>query len=217
MITVKNPDCKLATAKYTKLFKDVIADMPSDLVTFINRLNAWELTLHDYGVSQGDLFKHIGEEFYFYEICDADESVFVLTLNHVFGLHQHEYEQLIKAYFADMPVKDLLKRKHDREDSSSSDEFSHDHNVGDTTSKGYDLPNRAVNPQDENGYLSDKNTNDIENTNDGENHRSSDYESHSTTEDNNLFIQLKNEYLQHIRDILHEFANRFGECFLQVY
>ena len=68
------------------------------------------------------------------------------------------------------------------------------------------------------GYLTKEAIEYVDNSNqDKEFNTDTVRQSDTTTEFNNEFIDLKNKYMNQIRNVYREFAMKFKECFYQVY
>ena len=193
-------------AKYTKLFKD-ISDESVHLITTL---------MNTFGTS-GELYNHVVARFRYYEICDEDEDIFVQCISDTFTEYKEYYTQRLTAYNNDISFTDILKRISSRTDGSTSHEEGSASGTGSGTNKEYNLPNKLIDPQNENGYLSNKDTTDTSTSGSDERDRESEYTSETETKDNRDFISLKEQYLKHIRDIYEEFAEKFKDCFLHIY
>ena len=205
MIPLMRPT-KLTEAKYTKLYKDC---------------GTAQGAIHDYFSgfvqSNDDLYKHFYAKYRYYEIADEDETVFIQLVKDCYDEHKDYFKKLLDSYNKDINIDDITKKLSSRSDTSSGSKA----NMGSTTTNNvhreYDLPNKAIDPDNENGYLTAKDTNDgSASVSDSETH-SNTYGSSNISTDNKDFIRLKKEYLAHVRDIYEEFTDRFYDCFLHVY
>lgn len=205
MIPLMRPT-KLTEAKYTKLLKDINVANLSSIQTLLSTFS-----------NSDDLYKHFISKYRYYEIADEDETVFLQLVTDVFDEHKDYYTKLLNSYLVDMDISELTTKTSMRDDSSSGTKTSTGSSTTGNVHKEYDLPNKTINPTDENGYLTAKDTNDgTASVSDSETH-SNTYGSSNTSTDNKDFIRLKKEYLAHVRDIYEEFTDRFYDCFLHVY
>lgn len=200
------PQSSLTIAKYTKLLKDVT---PS-ILTEINEVFA---TFGD----DTELQDHFYAKYRYYEICDDSEEVFKQCVFDVFHEYYDYYTQVLTAYKNDISFEDILSRTTTRTDTSSTSENGSVETEGANVHREYDLPNKVVSQQSEDGYLTSKDTDSASSSSSNESSRENEYSSDITNTDNREFVRLKQEYLKHIRDIYEEFTNKFEECFLHIY
>lgn len=203
---------KINEAKYTKLLKDI-------------SVNTWSVIAMAFADNNipapndfaNDLLDHFRATYRYYEICDKDESVFSQAVVDTFREWHEYYEQLYTAYQNDINFEDIAKKISTRADASNNTTNAMGANEGHTTTREYDLPNKVIDPDSEDGYLTGKNKSDTNNTANSTEVRSNQYTSNNTSTDNRMFIRLKEEYLRHIRDIFEEFTNKFEDCFIHIF
>lgn len=200
------PNTKLATAKYTTLLKDVTE----------NTLSSITLLFNTFGV-QETLLNMFLSKYRYNEICDKDESIFIQCVTDVFNEYKDYYTEMLTNYTKQYDYATGNKKVITRTDSSHSEGVSDTTNTNNSANRNYDMPNKVVNPDDESGYLTSKDTHDGNSNVNTENENSSTYDSSVTTEYKNEFLDLKRKYLSQIRNLYSEFADRFMDCFLHVY
>lgn len=196
----------LTEAMYTKLLNDIGND---NLVSIKN-------TLHNFD-NTDNLYNHFISKYRYYEICCDDISVFLTVVSDVFNEHHDYYKQLLDTYNINLAVDKLTQKTSNRTDNNSAISANDGYTNTDNTHREFDLPNKTISSDDEDGYLTGKDTtgNEVEFHN-GE-ARTNTYISDNTSVDNRDFIRLKREYLAHIRDIYEDFTDEFYDCFLHIY
>ena len=202
MITVAD----LTKAKYTKLFNDISPENKEVLIGLF--------------AGFGTAFKledHIYAKYRYYEICNENEDVFIQCMKDTYNEYVDYYTELLNIYLKTIDFDTILNKSSTRTDSSATQEAGTVSGSNDTTHKEYDLPNKVVDPTNENGYLTSKDTTGVSTSGNTATSRNNSYSSTNLSKDNRDFIKLKVEYLNHIRDIYDDFADRFYDCFLHIY
>ena len=200
---------KLTEAIYTKLLKDVSTSVLDDIESTLD--DEFSVTEN---VSMYDVFLSM---YRYYEICDADETVFYQSVSDVYKQHINYYKELYDNYTKEYDYAIGNKRHMERHDVSHSERAGYTASTGSGTTREYDLPNKVVDSEDENGYLTGKNDNDtMEIGNDGSS-KDSTYDSEIVNTYDNEFLDLKKKYLQQIRNLFEEFAGKFSDCFIHLF
>lgn len=201
----------LGKSHYTTLLKDLDNDTKS-LIT--NIFSTFIIT----GINSPALLE---EQFYslwnFYEINDNDKSIFIQTLQDTYNEHRDYYKELLTNYLKEYDYSTGNRHTTTRNDSESTSKTRTSSGSNYNGRKEYDLPNKTVNPSDESGYLTGKviNTETSEDTSEEEGN--SEVNGTTTTVYGEQFLRLKREYLNQIRNIYREFAQRFSDSFLHIY
>lgn len=198
----------LVEAKYTKLLKDVNDDILTNISTLFQSFDT---------DNPNDLYKHFIAKYRYSEICISDESIFLQCVTDTFNELFDYYSQVLAAYKKDINIDNITKRISTRTDASSGTNDDRSSASNTSTHREYDLPNKQINVESEDGYLSNKDTDNNEGIATSHKEHESEYSSDNTTTDNKDFIRLKREYLAHIRDIYEDFCNDFEDCFLHIY
>lgn len=135
------------------------------------------------------LIEMLKAKYNIYEIACPNESLFVQYLKDTFNEHKDYYEELLDTYDKKYDIDDLNKRIVESEITPNLVE------------EHIDLPRTS--PAVEKPTTKDvsKGTSSTE----------------STTTDMSSLISLKTQYMRQVRNVYSEFANRFAECFLQVF
>lgn len=206
-------------AKYTKLYKDWLTtstNPSSPLSQPYGTVLRTYMTSKYTNVDGGKLADMLEDVFNFYEIGTDDEEMLQFIKDtfdeygayygEVIGNYEKEYNYALNNKRVTTKIDDLTiagSSKVDSEDKRSSTD--------------YELPNKVI---DEEKFRS---TPSRINDNEGNGKQEKSYDNNTnrtsthTVEFNNEFIDLKNKYMRQIRNVYHEFAMKFKECFYQVY
>lgn len=195
---------KVDKANYTTLLKDVSADKLTQIKNTFASFN-----------NNDDLYDMFMNMYRYYEINDTSEDVFVQCVLDTFNEHKSYFKELYDNYTKEYDYATGNKRITSRNDSSVSSKSEDITSTDDDTRKHYDLPNKQVNSPD--GYIDDVTKNNGSSTSNAESSGSNTYDSVVTTEYKNEFLTLKRQYLNQIRNINHEYCERFRDCFLSIY
>lgn len=204
-------------AKYTTLYKDWLLKMhhktfPGGLVVtngaeLYERINGiWQD--QDMATALTDMLYNVYE---YYEVGDDDE-MFQFMLD-TFCEYSTYYKEIIDNYSKEYQYELNNKRVVTKSDALNISGNNTTSGTGSNTD--YELPNKVI---PENQYR-----NTPTSITDNENSSSKTYQnatsrtSTNTTEFNNEFIDLKNKYMNQIRNVYREFAMKFKDCFYQIY
>ena len=196
----------LTTAKYTKLLNHLTPEGKQEIST----------VLANFGESHS-LEDHFYARYRYYEICDINEEVFIQCVKDTFEEYIDYFEQLYTAYAKNISLDNITKKITERDDESHTSEENEGSGSSQTVSREYDLPNKVISQESEDGYLTGKDKGDVSSSSETSISRDNTYGSDITSTDNREFIRLKNQYLAHIRDLYEEFVEKFSDCFLHIY
>lgn len=199
---IKEPS--ITKANYTTLLKDVSLAKLTQIKTLMNTFN-----------NNDDLYDMFMNRFRYYEINDESEDVFVQCVTDTFNEYVDYYQELYDNYSKQYDFATQNKRVTIRDDSSSTSKSEESSATGNSSSTHYDLPNKTVSSPD--GYVDDVTKDADTRTGAVVGSSSNDYDSTVTTEFHNEFLTLKRQYLAQIRNVNHEFAEKFVDCFIKVY
>ena len=125
--------------------------------------------------------------------------------------------QLAKAYFdtfnlntahINTIVRSDTREGHKQVITSASNE---------SESSDYELPHKSVTPENVKGYLTSKTEGSGSASSTVGEGSNSSYGSTMTYNRNTEYLTLKRQFIIQLRNIAHEFADRFEDCFLQIY
>lgn len=206
---------KLTEAKYTKLLKDVSEATANSVV---NILEDFDDALTEASIEiPVPLTTLFFSKWRFYEINDEDETTFVQCVQDTYNEHANYYLEVAKNYFKEYDYMTGAKRRVDRHDDSTRVGSDTGTVTTDGDTKNYDLPNKVVNQQSEDGYLTDKTKDHNTVTNNLQDYSDTDYDSDITSYLDNEILDLKRKYMTQIRNVINEFADKFKDCFLMIY
>lgn len=191
-------------ANYTTLLKDVGA---------LN-LQLIKTLLHDFDNTDG-LYDTFMSMYYFYEINDKDEDVFIKCVSDVYDEHKVYFKELLATYNKQYDISTGNKRITTRADTSDSNREDNTNLTTSAQTTHYDLPNKQVSSPD--GYVDDINKDNGQTSSTSSIDSSNTYNSTVTTSFDNQFLDLKKQYINQLRNVYHEFAERFSDCFLKIY
>lgn len=151
-----------------------------------------------------------------YEMVDITDNELLEYFHDIFSENYNTYAQLLQNYRKEYDYATGNKRIVTRNDNiniqGQRDIASKDNNKH----TDYELPNKVTDDNYEStpsAIGKDASESESSNTYNNETSHSSSVE----TEYKNEFLDLKNKYLNQIRDVLREFANKFELCFQLVY
>lgn len=199
-------------ALYTKYFKDWYSSTVTEQssTTWLQNLLS---DLADITSSEiaPKLVQMLRAKYDYHEICDEDSQIFFNLLINKIITYKDYYMELLAAYNTQINFLDGKKTVVTREDDSNGSGSSSGSNS--STGKGYELPNKTIN--DGLGNLSNANTST------GENENESSYEDHSegtlTTIGDVDVVDAKRRYLDLIRNLYSEWADKVYDCFIGLY
>lgn len=200
------PKVSLTEAKYTKLLNDIGEDTYDEIHDLFQAFDETEGLI--------DMFYSM---YRYYEICDIDETVFLQCITDVYKEYHDYYLELKTNYDKEYDYSTGNKRIVQRQDSSSSESSRSAEGTSNNTNREYDLPNKVVDPNTEDGYLTGKTTDNGGNTLDESKTASAELDSSVTTIFADEFLDLKRKYLNQIRNVYKEFVDKFKVCFLHIY
>lgn len=212
-------------AKYTMLYKDWLSHInPPDLGQIIRQPNQAKLrTAFTSILGDSDMALALELElacvFNYYEIGSDEEdhdynySEFASFLTNVCREYADYYKELISNYKKAYDYALNNKRVVTKQDALNIS--GNNSTIGSGSNTDYELPNKVI---PENQYRNTPTSiNDSENTSSKTYQNATSRTSTHTTEFNNEFIDLKNKYMNQIRNVYREFAMKFKDCFYQVY
>lgn len=203
-------------AKYTKLFKTWLTEPYTEGGSTTNEqflLASFTNTTFNSSMAS-DLVNMLKSVFDYYEIGDLDDmSKFMID---TFGEYYQYYYDIITNYRKEYDYALNNKRVITKNDKLNMVGNTNIVNDSEDKQTEYQLPNKVI----DDSYRStpsniiDTNTNNV---NDKNYTNDTSRDSVTTTEFNNEFIDLKNKYMNQIRNVYREFAMKFKDCFYQVY
>lgn len=204
-------------AKYTTLYKDWLIkehhkSFPQGLIV-TNGAELFDRISQVWG--DQDMASALTEMLYsvyeYYEVGD-DNEMFQFMYD-TFCEYSTYYKEVIDNYTKEYNYALNNKRvvtKQDALNISGNNSIS-----GSGSNTDYELPNKVI---PENQYRNTPTSiNDTENSSSKTYQNATSRTSTNTTEFNNEFIDLKNKYMNQIRNVYREFAMKFKDCFYQIY
>lgn len=215
-----NIDPKINEAKFTKLFNDIQTN-PALLAFYSIIQEDYEDVLSSYEINMSEGYENLKQEilekYRYYEICDSDISVFVQCMNDVFHQYKHEYIQLARNYYKEYNYEVGNRKRTIRKDTSESNRDSSSANVNTVSDKRYDLPHKQVSDTEAKGYMTERSDTDNKDENASNVQSQASLDSNVETIYDNEFLDLKRKYLNQIRNINDEFADKFSDCFIHIF
>lgn len=212
-------------AKYTMLYKDwLLVSYSTPLPHPVIRINSILLNQafsEILGSSDmaNTLLTMIYSIFAYYEIGSDEEnhkydfSEFKDFMLNVCSEYADYYKEVIENYTKEYNYALNNKRVVTKQDALNISGNNTTSGTGSNTD--YELPNKVI---PENQYRNTPTSiNDTENSSSKTYQNATSRTSTNTTEFNNEFIDLKNKYMNQIRNVYREFAMKFKDCFYQVY
>ena len=202
-------------AKYTMLYNNWLGQA-AFVGSYGSILKGYITGKNKANIDTDSLYDMLFAVYSFYEIGDEDKLTFLLMMEHVISEYIDYYDELIGNYKKEYDYALNNKRvvtKSDNLNMIGNTLISVDNKDKQTE---YQLPNKVI---DENYRSTPSNIVDTDNTtkNNKDYTNNTTRDSSTTTEFNNEFIDLKNKYLNQIRNVYREFAMKFKDCFYQVY
>lgn len=149
----------------------------------------------------------------YYEIAGETIGVFKLIFKNKFNEHLRYYEEMLDNYEKEFDYATATTRTYTNTRTGTT--------KGDSTSNNtdkslyVDLPNKKI---DENNYWTTPSRGDkTDNENTSTANTSTEEEFKHEETNSELFLRLKNQYLNQIRDLYREFSDRFSSCFLHIF
>ena len=205
---------KLASANYTTLLKDISrASRLSIQTLFSSFVFEYDSQTHS-SIKLEDVFYG---KWNYYEICDSDEEIFVSCLTDILNVNKAEWHELLVNYNKEYNYATGNKRTMARHDVSESDMEGSSDDTSDSVTKDYSLPNKQVSVDLDDGYATGASKEHSTLGNERETHRESTYDSTIVHTYDNEFLDLKRKYMNQIRNLFEEFADKFSDCFYHVF
>ena len=186
-------------AKYTIQFRDVLELYP----TLLDEL---QFTNEDDTIK---FIKMLKNKWFIYEIGGETIEEFKTYLTTTFNEYIEYYEEMLNAYKTEINMLDGIKTSIAYDETKQQD-TSLD-NSGTSEDKTFGLPNKTTSTD----YLTERGT--INNT-------ARETFSDTTTKNHSIqrtggvnVIELKREYMNLIRNLYSEFADKFQKCFITLY
>lgn len=205
------------SAKHTMLFADWVSKTKEGTQSTYGALLTNYIEASVFSSMANDLMNMLGSVYRYYECGSDDDDEMLQYMKDVFDEYRDYYYEIItnyqKEYNYALNNKRVTTKIDDLTIAGSSKVDSEDKR----SSVDYELPNKVI---DEEKFRS---TPSRINDNDGNAKQEKSYDNNTnrtsthTVEFNNEFIDLKNKYMRQIRNVFHEFAMKFKECFYQVY
>lgn len=208
-------------AQYTTLYKDWLFKVhhktfPGGLIV----TNADELYIRFNAIWQNQdmtnaLLDMLNSVYKYYEIGDNDEMF--QFMYDTFCEYSTYYKEIIDNY-----TKEYDYALNNKRTMYKTDELNMVGNTKiDTENSGsstdYQLPNKVIDEERYRSTPSSITDNDNKGSSDKKYDNNTTRVSEHVTEFNNEFIDLKNKYMNQIRNVYHEFAMKFKDCFYQIY
>ena len=216
-------------AKYTMLYKDWLDHInPRELGQLIGVPNYIKLqsdfrTIIGDNDMADDLLAMIYNVFAFYEIGSDEtnhnylDSEFADFIKQTCGEYAKYYKEVITNYRKEYDYALNNKRvmyKTDELNMVGNTKIDTENNGSSTD---YQLPNKVVDEERYRSTPSSITDNDNKGSSDKQYDNNTTRVSEHITEFNNEFIDLKNKYMNQIRNVYREFAMKFKDCFYQIY
>ena len=152
MLTNPCVDVSLTTAKYTKLFKDTISGGYPYWTMFRSKVRSV--------FGDEKLCDMILNMYRYNEIVDENLQVMGDLFNDIFDEYKDYYKELIDNYTKEYDYATGNKKITSRADTGSSSRTGTVGIMTTNVNREYDLPNKVVDSESENGYLTGKDTSD---------------------------------------------------------
>lgn len=204
-------------AKYTMLFSTWLDKVQEgEQYSYGSRLTSYFSDSVFTNDMASDLTSMLTAIYRYYECGTEDYDEMLQYLTDTFDEYKDYYYELITNYQKEYNYELNNKRVITKSDSLSMVGNTKVDNDTNNKQTEYELPNKVINES----YRSTPSTiidTDSKNTNNKDYTNDTTRDSVTTTEFNNEFVDLKNKYINQIRNVYREFAMKFKECFYQVY
>lgn len=209
----------MVEAKYTMLFNKWLISNPE----LLPLSNYGELLLSYMSSSSftsdmaSDMIDMLASVYRYYECGTDDNDEMLQFMKDTFDEYKDYYYELITNYKKEYNYALNNKRvitKSDKFNIEGNTQITNEQNGSNTR---YDLPNKVVPTSNWRSTPSDITDTKDSSLNNKDYTNETTRDSTTTTEFNNEFIDLKNKYMNQIRNVYREFAMKFKDCFYQVY
>lgn len=201
--------------KYTMLYNHWLAQQAL-VGTYGSTLKGYITGKNKSNIDTDSLYNMLYGIYSWYEIGDENPLVMLMFMENVINEYIDYYDEVIGNYKKEYDYALNNKRVITKNDKLNM--VGNTNIVNDTKDKQteYQLPNKVI---DDSYRSTPSNIIDTDSVNNNDKNYTNDTsrDSVTTTEFNNEFIDLKNKYMNQIRNVYREFAMKFKDCFYQVY
>lgn len=199
-------------AKFTKLFNSWLL-IEKDEQTYESKLlSVFDVT----GIDKNKLLNMIKSIFRYHEIGSDDDDEFYQFMTDVFNENKDYYIDLITNYSKAYDYATNNKRTVSRSDTYSKSANVISSNSGNNEHTEYELPNKITDDSYKNAPSSISTDDNSGSTSSSTSGNTVGTSTTIYTYDNEL-LDLKRKYINQIRNVYEEFANKFKECFIMIY
>lgn len=209
----------MVEAKYTILYSNWLVANPelSPLTNYGELLLSYMSESLFSSDMASDMIDMLASVYRYYECGTEDKDEMLQFMKDTFDEYKDYYYELItnykKAYDYALNNKRVIT-KSDKLNIEGNTQISNEQDASNTR---YDLPNKVVPSSNWRSTPSDITDTKDSSLNNKDYTNETTRDSTTTTEFNNEFIDLKNKYINQIRNLYREFAMKFKDCFYQVY
>lgn len=207
----------MVEAKYTMLYKDWLVKTKEGTQTTYGALLANYIEDGVFSDMANDLLNMIASVYRYYECGSEDGDEMLQFMEDTFDEYRDYYYEIITNYQKEYDYALNNKRVTSKTDKLTIEGNTSISNNEERSSTDYELPNKVIPANQYRNTPSNINDNNASSSQDKSYDNNTSRDSETTVEFNNEFIDLKNKYMRQIRNVYHEFAMKFKECFYQVY
>ena len=209
----------MVEAKYTMLYKNWLVANPelSPLTNYGELLLSYMSSSSFTSDMASDMIDMLASVYRYYECGTDDNDEMLQFMKDTFDEYKDYYYELITNYKKEYDYALNNKRVITKRDELNINGNTLISNEQDGSNTRYDLPNKVVPSSNWRSTPSDITDNKDSSVNNKDYTNETTRDSTTTTEFNNEFIDLKNKYINQIRNLYREFAMKFKDCFYQVY
>ena len=206
----------MVEAKYTMLYNNWLSQQ-AFVGTYGSTLKGYITGKNKENIDTDSLYNMLFAVYSWYEIGDEDKITMLIYMENVIDEYIDYYDELIGNYKKEYDYALNNKRVITKSDKFNIEGNTQITNEQDGSNTRYDLPNKVVPTSNWRSTPSDITDNKDTSVNNKDYTNETTRDSTTTTEFNNEFIDLKNKYINQIRNLYREFAMKFKDCFYQVY
>ena len=207
-------------AQYTMLFDTWLTtqdDSSSPRKSFGNRLLDYFRTGWENQSMATQLLNILTSVYRYYECGTSDNLEMLQFMKDTFDEYKKYYLEIISNYEKEYDYALNNKRVTTKKDELTIEGNTNISNEEDRSNTDYELPNKVIPANDYRNTPSAITDNKASTEQNKSYDNNTTRDSSTTVEFNNEFIDLKNKFMRQIRNVYHEFAMKFKECFYQVY
>lgn len=209
----------MVEAKYTMLYRNWLVANPelSPLTNYGELLLSYMSESLFTSDMASDMVNMLASVYRYYECGTDDYDEMLQFMKDTFDEYKDYYYELITNYKKEYDYALNNKRVITKSDKLNMEGNTQVSNEQDGSNIRYDLPNKVVAESNWRSTPSDITDSKDSSVNNKDYTNETTRDSTTTTDFNNEFIDLKNKYINQIRNLYREFAMKFKDCFYQVY